>query len=206
MSDHNPYDQLGVTENSSFDEIQEARARLMQEFTGDSKQQELVETAYDAILMDRLRMRQEGRIKVPDRIRFPEKQATPPPSPSQPPKNQSSAWIQQLLDRPDRQSVLWSTGTFTALVTLNLLLPSTGTLQLTIALGILASLVLLNRKEQKFGRSLLLMLVGLIAGTALGGLLSGILAVTLFNLGLAKEIFATLVTLLVLWGVTTFLK
>jgi len=64
MSEQNPYEQLGVTEESSFEEIQEAKQRLVQQYQNDSKIVELIEAAYDSVLMDRLRMRQEGRIKV----------------------------------------------------------------------------------------------------------------------------------------------
>ena len=77
MSEQNPYEQLGVTEESSFEEIQEAKQRLVQQYQNDSKIVESIEAAYDSVLMDRLRMRQEGRIKVPDRIRFPERLTIP---------------------------------------------------------------------------------------------------------------------------------
>ena len=72
MSDQNYYDTLGLDENSSFEEIQEAKERLIAQCEDDRKQKEAIEAAYDAILMERLRLRQEGKIKVPDRIRFAE--------------------------------------------------------------------------------------------------------------------------------------
>ena len=62
----------GVTENSSFEEIQAAKKRLYEQHGNDSAVLEEVEIAYDSIIMDRLRLRQEGKIKVPDRIRFAE--------------------------------------------------------------------------------------------------------------------------------------
>ena len=83
MSEQNPYEQLGVTENSSFEEIQAAKKRLFEQHGNDSTVLETVEIAYDTIIMDRLRLRQEGKIKVPEKIRFPERnvekkpQATP---------------------------------------------------------------------------------------------------------------------------------
>jgi hypothetical protein len=77
MSEQSPYEQLGVTIDASFDEIQEARDRLTDQHSGERQVVESIEAAYDAILMDRLRMRQEGKIKVPERIRFPERQAPP---------------------------------------------------------------------------------------------------------------------------------
>ncbi|WP_179139837.1 CPP1-like family protein, partial [Brachyspira hyodysenteriae] len=63
MSEQNPYEKLGVTQDATFDEIQDARSRLLQQYSGDPKHLEIVEAAYDTILMDRLRMRQEGKIK-----------------------------------------------------------------------------------------------------------------------------------------------
>jgi hypothetical protein len=57
MSGNGHYELLGVNENSSFDEIQEARNNLLADKGGDRKQTEAIEAAYDAILMDRLRLR-----------------------------------------------------------------------------------------------------------------------------------------------------
>jgi hypothetical protein len=37
MSDQNSYDTLGLNESSSFDDIQEARTRLLEECEGDRK-------------------------------------------------------------------------------------------------------------------------------------------------------------------------
>jgi DnaJ-class molecular chaperone with C-terminal Zn finger domain len=74
MSNQSHYQQLGITEDASFEEIQAAKERLKQKNSNDQKVIENIEAAYDAILMDRLRLRQEGKIKVPERIRFPERQ------------------------------------------------------------------------------------------------------------------------------------
>ncbi len=87
MSDQNPYEKLGVSEDASFDEIQEARNRLLEQHGGDGKNLEMIEAAYDAILMERLRMRQEGKIKVPERIRFPEMRVQSLPKESQHPSS-----------------------------------------------------------------------------------------------------------------------
>jgi DnaJ-class molecular chaperone len=65
MSDQNPYEKLGVTEDASFDEIQDAKVRLMQQHRGDQKLLDAVEAAYDAVIMDRLRMRQDRVLPKP---------------------------------------------------------------------------------------------------------------------------------------------
>ena len=62
MSEQNPYEQLGVTENSSFEEIQAAKKRLFEQYGNDSAVLETVEIAYDSIIMDRLR--REFKVEV----------------------------------------------------------------------------------------------------------------------------------------------
>ncbi|NES08336.1 MAG: molecular chaperone DnaJ, partial [Okeania sp. SIO2F4] len=74
------------------------------------------------------------------------------------------------------------------------------TLQLTLALGVGGCLYFLNRKENKFGRAVLLTVGGLIFGLILGGILSALAT------GLTTEIFISLVTFLVLWMVSCFLR
>lgn len=163
MSDKNPYERLGLDESATFDEIQEARTRLVDEFASDRKQVEAIESAYDAILMDRLRLRQEGKIKVPDRIRFPERLVEPPPEFAPAPPKQGMGWLQRLIDTPSRNDVLLPAGLFLGAGLLSLAAPA-----LALALGVGCSLYFLNRKEQKFGRSLLLTLIGLMVGVVLG--------------------------------------
>jgi hypothetical protein len=107
MSDQNPYEKLGVSEEATFDEIQDARNRLFEQHSGDAKHLEVIEAAYDAILMDRLRMRQEGKIKVPERIRFPELRVQSLPKESPTPREQSPAWLQRMLDSLTRSLVSW---------------------------------------------------------------------------------------------------
>ena len=115
MSEQSPYEQLGVSENSSFEEIQAAKQRLLQQYQDDAKVLEGIETAYDAVIMDRLRLRQEGKIKVPDRIRFPEKSPTAEVNTNPLPVGPRAAWIQRFLDRPSRSEILLNSGVFGAL-------------------------------------------------------------------------------------------
>ncbi len=174
MSELSPYDRLGVTEDASFEEVRDARNRIISELEGDEQQQELVEAAYDAILMDRLKARQEGRIRVPDRIRFPERTTpslAPPPQPS--PPAASPQWfggLARLVDRPTRQDMAVSVGVFAGLAALNFLLPAAFTTWL--ALALLSSIYLLARKENRFGRALLLSLGALTLSVLLGVLLA----------------------------------
>jgi len=205
MSDQNPYEKLGVTEDASFDEIQDAKGRLMQQYRGDQKQIETVEAAYDAIIMDRLRMRQEGKIKVPERIRFPEKLSQSPPSFPQVPVSKSPAWLQQMFDTPAAGEMLWPAVSYLGLGAWTAFAGSEEILPLTLALGFGCSIYFLNRKEGRFGRAVLIALVGLLVGLGIGTLLTNYVVTTpIASIGSLR--FATLVTFLILWLISCFLR
>jgi len=206
MSDQNPYDKLGVSEDASFDEIQDARNRLFEEYSGDAKSLELIEAAYDAILMDRLRMRQEGKIKVPERIRFPERLTQALPKENLPPASKSPAWLQSMLDKPSQADILIPGGIFSLLSAVSLFYRAGGDqfLQLGLVVGFGVSLYFLNRKEGKFGRAVLLTVAGLVTGLMVGGLLGGLL-IPYINF-LTTEQFSTTLTFILLWLISAFLR
>jgi hypothetical protein len=201
MSDLNHYQKLEVDESASFEEIQDARSRLLQEHNGDRKQIEAIEAAYDAILMDRLRLRQEGKIKVPDRIRFPEKLVEAPSEFTPSPPKQTPDWLQQFIDTPSRNDILLPAGLFAVLSLLSLTAPP-----IALALGVGFSLYFLNRKEHKFGRAFLLTLAGLIVGVTAGLWIGGLITAQIQAISLSIEAFASLVTFLLLWLIVSFLR
>ncbi|KKI98150.1 CPP1-like family protein [Prochlorothrix hollandica] len=211
MSEHSPYEQLGVSEGASFDEIQEAKSRLMEQCGDDRKLMDSIETAYDAVLMHRLRMRQEGKIKVPDRIRFAEESAPKEPprlAPSlQPNLTQLPGWMQQLVDNPSPTEVLWPALVFGVFGVVILVAPNPSSLlQLALVGGIGTSTYFLNRKEQRTGRAILLSFIGLGLGLFLGTLLYGLLQGLLSPLGVQGDQWATFTSLVTLWLVSSFLR
>lgn len=209
MSDQNPYERLGVTEDASFDEIQDAKGRLMQQHRGDQKLLDAVEAAYDAIIMDRLRMRQEGKIKVPERIRFPEKLSQAPSTFSQAPINNSPPWLQRLVDTPTPGDLLWPAVSFLLLGAVSIVYRApdmSSMLSLVLALGVGCSIYFLNRKEGQFGRAVLLTLAGLLVGVGLGSLLGNSLATQITSIGITPDRLATMVTFFVLWLISSFLR
>lgn len=207
MSTPNPYEQLGVTEDASFDEIQGARDRLLQEHESDRKRSEAVEMAYDAVLMDRLRLRQEGRIKVPDRIRFPER-VEPKPAVAVPKETtrQMPGWLRGLLDRPTRAELLWPSVIYGAIAGASVLAGAgnPALLQLLLSVGVGSCVYFLNRKERRFGRSVLLSVLGLVVGLILGTAIAAI--PLLASLPVGPEAVSAVVTVLVLWLTSNFLR
>ena len=212
MSSPNPYEQLGVTEEASFEEIQEARNRLVAEHESDRKQVELIEAAYDAVLMDRLRLRQEGKIKVPDRIRFPEKLVQPPPSPPQVPIQAAPGWLQGWIDTPSWTDIFIPAGVLSILSAIVFFytpsspLAAQQTIQTIWILAAGTTFYFLFRKERKFGRSVLLTFGGLVLGLAAGYLLMNPLQDSVRAIGKEPDAFATLIMFVFLWITSSFLR
>jgi len=208
MSDQNNYEKLGVTEDATFDEIQDARSRLLQQHSGDYKRLETIEAAYDAILMERLRMRQEGKIKVPEGIRFAERLSQSPPKQSPVPVKKPAAWLQNLRDTPSSTDILLPGSLFLGLSALSVFYTAAGvqTLQLALVVGVGLSIYFLKRKEKKFGRAVLLTVLGLIAGLVVGGLVGSLLLDQISSIKLTVEQFSTVLTFILLWLISSFLR
>ena len=152
-------------------------------------------------------MRQEGKIKVPDRIRFAEKASEV--SASAPklslPAPQTPGWLQDWLDTPSRDDILWPSVVFLALAALAWLTVNSAATAL--GFSVAATIFFLNRKEHKFWRSF-----AFAAGGLLVGVLLGLLAITLVgqqSLGLSPErvnALVAMVTMTLLWFISSFLR
>jgi hypothetical protein len=208
MSEQNPYERLGVGENASFEEIQDAKKRLYEQHKNDSKVIETIEAAYDSIIMDRLRLRQEGKIKVPERIRFPERSLETPPNLTPIPKNNTPNWLQQFLDTPSQSEILWPTGIFLVLAAISVFSQNTeaSLLPLLMALAFASNIYFLNRKEKRFGRALLLSFVTLLVGISVGTGLANLLLGQGSGIMLGSDQFAAVVTFCLFWLVSCFLR
>ncbi|MBD2629834.1 CPP1-like family protein [Trichormus variabilis] len=210
MSDQNPYEKLGVSEDASFDEIQDARNRLLEHpGSGDGNGLELIEAAYDAILMERLRMRQEGKIKVPERIRFPEMRVQSPPKESLSPRDHSPAWLQRMLDKPTLSDVLLPGAWYLGLSAISVFYTAGNDqiLQMALVVGVGISIYFLNRKESKFGRAVLLTLFSLVIGLIAGGLIStSLLLQQIPFINLMPNQFSTVLTFILMWLISSFLR
>ncbi|MDX2271782.1 MAG: CPP1-like family protein [Cyanobacteriota bacterium] len=202
MTDKSPYQVLGISEEASFEEVQAARDYLRSTLKDDALQQEMVEQAYDMILLQRLRLRKEGKIAVPDRIRFAERQVVEPEvmlPPTRPQPNWPT-WLTRLVDQPAVSDLLLPGGIMGGLVVWSALVPME-TPSLPLALGLFTSIYFLYRKEHKFIRSVLLALASLLAGFIVASALTAALA----SEGLSGA-FLVGITFVVMWLVTAFLR
>ncbi len=60
----NPYERLGISPDASFDAVQAAKQARLAEVGDDPMSRARIEAAYDAVLMDRLKERQQGKVST----------------------------------------------------------------------------------------------------------------------------------------------
>jgi hypothetical protein len=211
MSDQTPYEKLGVEASASFEEIQRTRDRLLREYSDDPKKCADVEASYDSVLMQRLKLRQEGKIKVPDGIRFAEKTPSSFPKLSMPSLPNTGGWLADSFATPGLVEWGIPTGIAIALGTIVALNPSGAVVQFVAAMATGSAFYGIYRKERSLGRSILFGIGGLLGGYFLGIALWGILPANLQDAipGVGKESLDVLVTwsvCAVLWLVALFVK
>lgn len=182
-----PYQRLGIEPDASFDAVQAARAARLEEVADDPLARSRVEAAYDAVLMDRLKERQQGKVSSAARTASQREQASPPPTrpallpslPSLPqlpsgriPAPSGSLPKLVLAEGRERWFPLASLGALLVLLTALPAVPA----DLLLALATTATVLNLQRRSGRFlasvGWSVLLLVVGLV----LGGLLLSALA------------------------------
>jgi hypothetical protein len=207
MSQQSPYEQLGVAEDATFEEIQAAKQRVLARSGSDQQLQDNVEAAYDAIIMERLKLRQQGKIKVPDGIRFPEKPAVVIPKFPDLSVASSPSWLGDTFERPSRSEILTTSGVYAVLGGATLV-PSlaSSSLPTLVALGTAFSLYFINQKQRRFKRALLGTLIALVFGAIVSGILVNTLHLPVAQLGIPGEVFAGLVIFLLLWVTSSFTK
>ncbi|MEO1132226.1 MAG: CPP1-like family protein [Cyanobacteria bacterium J06639_1] len=172
MDENSPHQVLGIAQDASFEEIKAARDHLLQQLSQDEVQQQLVEQAYDAILMERLRLRQQGKIPVPDDIRNPERVENVETKPSSRwslpsfKTDKTPHWVGRLIDNPEPRDVWVPLAVMSGIYAIMLVAqPNSHSLPLT--LGMMATGYFVYLKERLFWRSLLIAFIALIAGLLL---------------------------------------
>jgi hypothetical protein len=176
-----PYQRLGVEPDASFDAVQAARTARLVEVGDDPLARAAIEAAYDTVLMDRLKERQQGKVSSAARTASQREQAAPPPPrpvlPSLPSLPQlpagrvkvSRPTLPTLALAEDRER-WFPVSTHGALLVLLLALPSLPA-DLLLALATSATVLNLQRRRGRFlaavGWSVLLLVVGLVVGALL---------------------------------------
>lgn len=209
MSELNPYEQLGVSEDASFDEIQRAKQKLKNEYENNPQLLDSVEVAYDAIIMQRLRLRQEGKIKVPEQIRFPEKTVEKKKMPmvSLPENNLNiSSWFNNLIEPTYGRELLINSLIFLALIIFSISNNNGENLPLLLTVGVGTGFAVLYRKKRAFWRSVGITFITFIVGIVLANVIFSLSLNAGFSFSFGAEQFASLFTFCLLWLVSNFIR
>ncbi|APD47516.1 CPP1-like family protein [Synechococcus sp. CS-602] len=212
-----PYERLGIAPDASFDDVQAARKDRLSAVGDDPQARAQVETAYDAVLMERLRERQQGKVssaavtaskreelkpavasRTPSRPSLPAMPALPQLSGVKLSRPSLSLPTLVLAENRERWFPLIAGG----LVILLLLVAPAGSAEVLLALATGVTVVNLQRRNGRLlgavGWSFALLCVGLLLG---GGLLQLLDPSLPLGLPLDPEQVQSLpAMLLLLWG------
>ena len=177
-----PYERLGIGPEASFDAVQAAKQQRLEEVADDPQARARIEAAYDAVLMDRLKERQQGKVSSAA-LNASEREAARP-SIKVPPARPSLASLPSL---PSLPKPSWSVPSLSlptlglaqgpqrwlplaagvVMLGLLLVLPASNA-ELVLALATVLSVVSLQRRSNRLlpaaGWSVLLLSVGLLLG------------------------------------------
>ena len=208
-----PYERLGITPDASFDAVQAAKQQRLAEAGEDPQARAKVEAAYDAVLMDRLKERQQGKLSsaalnASQQEAKRSSVATPPARPTLPalaslpslsrPSLPAASVSLPSLALPEGRERWVPLGGGLLLVAALLLLPVSSA-ELVLAFATVLTVVMLQRRRRRLlaavGWSILLLSLGLL----LGGLLLQLLDPALpLGLPLAPQQVQSLPALLLL--------
>ena len=207
------YERLGISPDASFDAVQQAKQERLAEVGDDPQARARIEAAYDAVLMDRLKERQQGKVSsaalnASQREAARPAVATPPARPSLPtlpslPSLPRSGFTAPQLSLPqlalaegrERWFPLAAGGVLLAL----LLLTPASSAELLLALATVVCAVNLQQRNRRFLPAVAWSFALLSVGLLLGGLLVGAIDPSLpLGLPLAPQQVQSLPPLLLL--------
>ena len=179
-----PYERLGITADASFDEVQAAKRARLLEAAGDTMASFKVEAAYDAVLMERLKERQQGKVSTAAKTASQREQVPPaqklsvsalPKLPQLPKLTQLPKFAQAALPRvspaAEGRELWFPLATSGVLLGLLVLVPAAPP-ELLLALATGMAVINLQRRTGKFLKAVGWSVGLLSLGLVLGGLLA----------------------------------
>ena len=219
-SSDDPFERLGLSRDAGFDQVQAAKVRCLDEASGDDQARARIEAAYDAVLMARLRDRQQGQVSAAAATAS-EREASAgsmPSLPAQAPMTGVFATLRNKLPDPSQSlSGLkpdWalvegqgrSVRIIAGIIGVALLVLSASSIQLVLALATIGAFLSQIRRGRRplasLGWTLLVLSIGLAAGSLLNLALS---PTAIEQLGINPLQIQALPAGLLLWAAALFL-
>ena len=215
-----PYIRLGLSQDATFEQVQAAKARCIADVDGDDQARARVEAAYDAVLMARLRDRQQGQVS-PAAATASQREEGVGSAPLTGPSFPGTSVLQNIrTNLPDPSQSLaslapqWSlvegqgriVRIIAGIIGLGLLVVSVASVQLVLALGCIGVFLSQVRRGRRPLASLGWTLLALILGLLVGSLLTTALSPTaLQQLSITPAQIQALPAAVLLWLAALFL-
>ena len=215
-----PYIRLGLSQDATFEQVQAAKARCIADVDGDDQARARVEAAYDAVLMARLRDRQQGQVS-PAAATASQREEGVGSAPLTGPSFPGTSVLQNIrTNLPDPSQSLaslapqWSlvegqgriVRIIAGIIGLGLLVVSVASVQLVLALGCIGVFLSQVRRGRRPLASLGWTLLALIVGLLVGSLLTTALSPTaLQQLSITPAQIQALPAAVLLWLAALFL-
>eukprot|EP00898_Chlorokybus_atmophyticus_P005986 jgi/Chlat1/6389/Chrsp44S05760 len=195
-NERDPYRRLGVGEDASSEEVQDARNYLVREYAMHRPSVEAVEQAFDRIISQRLRSRQKS--KLSDRSKRDKEGATGP------------AWaerFQKMLDKPSKQIIFQRTFLYIFLAVWSLMQAAASgpAFQVAVAFFLCVYFIHLKTGSKDLLRAFGFGFGALVAGWLVGTLIP-VYIPAIFPPALSPETICALFSFVTLWATATFLK
>lgn len=190
-----PYKRLGVSRDSSEEEIQEARNFLAEQYVGHERSRESIEAAHDKIIMESFRARKKSKINLKSNLK--KKVADSPP------------WVRNFLsffETPSSQVILQRAVFFALMGVWSVMNPAEGGPAFQVAVSLAGCIYLLNYRLKSVGRSFILGFGGLVVGWVFGSFLLPVLPTALLPASWSLELLTALISYVFMWFSCTFLK
>ncbi|KAK4783909.1 hypothetical protein SAY86_018277 [Trapa natans] len=188
-----PYKRLGISREASEDEIQGARNFLVQKYAGHKPSLDAIESAHDKIIMQKFYERKNPKINVKKKVR----------------EVTQSRYVQAVISRfqtPSSKFILKTSIGFLVLGVLTILFPTEEGPTLQVALSLIATIYFIHDRLKSKWRAVLYSAGSFIFSWLLGTFLMVSVIPPIFKGLRGFEVTTSLITYILLWVSSTYLK
>jgi len=188
-----PYKRLGVSREAGEEEIREARSYLASQYGGDAKSTESIESAYDKIMMEKLREYQklQNNPKKPKVVK------------------ELPAWMQKIVNmyQVPTTDVIAKRAVFYVLLALwSVLRPGNGGPAFQVLMSFVGCIYFLNDRTKKLARSFFIGFGALVLGWVFSSFLVPVIPTQILPSSWTLELTSSLISYIFLWAACTFLR
>ncbi|PKI69976.1 hypothetical protein CRG98_009579 [Punica granatum] len=188
-----PYKRLGISREASEDEIQAARNFLVQKYAGHKPSLDAIESAHDKIIMQKFYERKNPKINVKKKVR----------------EVTQSRYVQAVMSRfqtPSSKFIIKTSIAFLVLGVLTVLFPTEEGPTLQVALSLIATIYFMHDRLMSKWRALFYSAGAFITSWLLGTFLMVSVIPPMFKGLRGFEVTTSLITYILLWAASTYLK